>query len=59
MSKDAEEISKSLYNVWNDKTIPNRMRNIQIGVPVSIAALGAIIGGGLPGFLADGVSFRS
>jgi len=51
--RNVGEISEILENVWNDKTIPNRVRNIQIGVPVSIAALGAIVAGPI-GFLAGG-----
>lgn len=53
VTKSADEISKILDDLWNDKTIPNRIRNIQIGVPVSIAAIGGIVAG-LPGLFAGG-----
>jgi hypothetical protein len=53
LNKKAEELSEIFDNVWNDKTIPNRIKNIEIGVPVSIAAVGGIVAG-LPGFFAGG-----
>ena len=53
VTKNAVEFSEILDNVWNDKTIPNRIKNIEIGVPVSIAAIGGIVAG-LPGLFAGG-----
>lgn len=61
INKSAEDLSEILDNVWNDKTIPKRIENIRIGVPVSIAAVGAVAGGliggpsgiGTGGFLAE------
>jgi hypothetical protein len=51
--KSAEDVSEILEEIWNDKTIPNRIKNIEIGVPVSIAAVGGMIAG-LPGLFAGG-----
>lgn len=51
--KTTEEFSRILDNIWNDKTIPNRIKNIEIGVPVSIAAIGGIAVG-LQGLFAGG-----
>jgi hypothetical protein len=51
--KSTKDLFEILDNVWNDKTISKRMRNIEIGVPISIAALGAIVGG-LQGLFAGG-----
>jgi hypothetical protein len=53
VTKSAKEFSIILDNIWNDKTIPNRIKNIEIGVPVSIAAIGGIVAG-LPGLFAGG-----
>jgi len=52
VNKSAKELHEILDNVWSDKTIPNRIENIKIGVPVSIAAVGGVAGamaGGLIG----------
>ncbi len=65
VTKSTEEFSEILDNVWNDKTIPNKIKDIEIGVPVSIAAVGGIAGAlvagpagaGLGGFLA-GLGFK-
>ncbi|MCJ7633275.1 hypothetical protein MUP77_12900 [Candidatus Bathyarchaeota archaeon] len=53
VAKNTDELSEILDNVWNDKTIPNRIKNIEIGVPVSIAAIGGIVAG-LSGLFAGG-----
>jgi len=61
VNKNSEELSEILDNVWNDKTIPKRIGNIKVGVPVSIAAIGGVAGGlmgglagaGTGGFLAE------
>jgi hypothetical protein len=52
-SKSAKDLLEILDNVWNDKTIPKRIKNIEIGVPVSIAAIGGIVAG-LSGLVAGG-----
>jgi hypothetical protein len=53
VNASVKEVSEILDDVWNDKTIPNKIKNIQIGVPVSIAAVGGIVAG-LPGLFAGG-----
>jgi hypothetical protein len=53
IAKSSEDFSKILDNIWNDKTIPNRIKAIEIGVPVSIAAIGGV-STGLIGFFAGG-----
>lgn len=61
VNKSVGELSEILDNVWTDKTIPKRIENIKTGVPVSIAAIGAVAGGligglaglGTGGFLAE------
>lgn len=53
VNKSVGEFSEILDNVWNDKTIPKRIKNIEIGIPVSIAAVGYILGG-LSGLFAGG-----
>lgn len=57
ISKSAEELSTILDNIWSDETIPKRIEDIKIGVPVSMAAVGAVAGGligGTPGVAAGG-----
>lgn len=52
VTKSAQDLSEILDNIWKDQTIPKRMENIKIGVPVSIAAVGGVAGaiaGGLVG----------
>jgi hypothetical protein len=44
VNDSTESLSEILENVWNDKTIINRIKNIKVGVPVSIAAIGGIAG---------------
>lgn len=63
INRSAKELSEILDNVWNDKTIPKRIENIEIGVPVSIAAIGGVAGaivggliGGPEGALIGGIS---
>ena len=51
-TKSANELYEILDNVWKDRTIPKRIENIRVGVPISIAALGGVAGtivGGLIG----------
>lgn len=60
VNKSAEEISEILDNVWNDPTIPRRVKGLRFGIPISIAAIGSIAAGpigGLGGFLA-GLGFE-
>lgn len=45
----AEELSEILQNAWDDQTIPKRIKNLKIGMPISIAAIGAVAGGLLGG----------
>lgn len=55
VNKSAEEFSEILDNVWNDPTIPRRMKNLKRGIPISVAAIGSAVSaftGGLEGFLA-------
>jgi hypothetical protein len=54
VAKSEEEFSMILDNIWEDKTITDRIKNIEIGVPVSIAAIGGIVAG-LPGLFAGGL----
>jgi hypothetical protein len=52
INENSNALSEILENVWNDKTIINRVRNIKVGVPISIAAIGSVAGliaGGLAG----------
>jgi len=61
LSKNAEELSEILDNVWKDKTIPRRIKGLEIGMPLSIAAIGGVaagpIGAATGGFLAE-LGFR-
>jgi len=55
VNKNAEELSEILDNVWSDKTIPRRVKDLQIGVPLFMAAMGAVAAGPIGatgGFLA-------
>jgi len=55
VSKNADAFSEILDNVWNDSTIPKRVKNLRRGIPMSIAAIGSAVSaftGGLEGFLA-------
>ncbi len=53
VDKSIEELNQILDNVWNDKTIPNRIKALKVGIPLSIAAVGGCVAG-LPGLLAGG-----
>jgi hypothetical protein len=44
MKMSADELSTILDNVWNDKTIPKRIKGLKIGVPLSFAVLGSVAG---------------
>jgi len=55
IDKSAEELSEILDNVWNDKTMPHRVKGLQIGIPLSMAAIGSVAAGPIGaagGFLA-------
>jgi len=55
VDKNAKELSEILDNIWNDKTIPRRVKGLQIGLPVSMAAIGSVAAGPIGaagGFLA-------
>ena len=55
VNKSIDDLSEILDNVWNDPTIPRRIKNLRRGIPISIAAIGSavsVLSGGLEGFLA-------
>lgn len=55
VNKNVEELSRILDNVWNDKTIPRKIKGLQIGIPLSMAAIGSVAAGPIGtigGFLA-------
>ena len=55
VNRNAKELSEILDNVWNDKTIPRRVKGLQIGIPLSMAAIGSVAAGPIGaagGFLA-------
>lgn len=55
VDEKAEELSEILDNIWNDTTLRRRIRGLQIGIPISMAALGSVAAGPigtLGGFLA-------
>jgi hypothetical protein len=45
IKKSAKEISEILDDIWNDKTIPRRVKGIRIGVPLLMAAIGTVAAG--------------
>lgn len=55
VNKSAEEFSEILDNIWNDKAIPRKIKGLQIGIPLSMAAIGSVAAGPIGtagGFLA-------
>jgi len=55
VNKSTGELSEILDNVWNDKTIPRKVKGVQIGIPLSMAAIGSVAAGPIGaagGFLA-------
>ena len=55
VQKNVSAFSEILDNVWNDKTIVNRIQGLRIGVPFSLVALGEVVAGpigGIGGLLA-------
>lgn len=49
--KNVEDISEILNTVWEDKTLPKRIRNIRIGMPLIIGAVGTIATNPLVGLI--------
>lgn len=49
VEKTLAAFSDILDNVWNDKTIPRRIKGLKIGLPFSLAAIGDIVAGPLGG----------
>lgn len=59
VNKKTEELSQILDNIWNDKAVPRRIKGLQIGIPLSMAALGSIAAGpiGTAGGLLAGLGY--
>lgn len=59
VNKKTEELSQILDNVWNDKTVPRRIKGLQIGIPISMGALGSVAAGpiGMAGGLLAGLGY--
>lgn len=60
LNKSVDELSEILDNVWNDSTIPRRVKGLEIGIPLSMAAIGSVAAGPIGaagGFLA-GLGFN-
>ena len=54
MEKEVDAVSEILDNVWQDKSIPNKIKELKIGVPLSIAVIGEVASesiSGIGGFL--------
>ncbi len=45
VNSSAIELSEILGNVWDDKTIPLRIKGLKIGLPLSMAAIGSVAAG--------------
>lgn len=55
INQNAIELSEILDNIWNDKTIARKVKSLQVGVPLSMAAVGSVAAGPIGaagGFLA-------
>lgn len=55
VDKNAKEVSEILDNIWDDEAIPRKIKGLQIGIPVSMAAIGSVAAGPIGaagGFLA-------
>lgn len=50
VEKNVGELSEILDNVWNDETIPKRIKGLKIGIPVMFAAIGSTLSMALDGF---------
>lgn len=54
IGKSADDLSQTLDNIWNDKTIQHRIEGLRVGIPISLAVIGALasgIPGSVEGFL--------
>lgn len=60
VNTSANELSEILGNVWDDKTIPQRIKGLKIGIPLSMAAIGSVAAGpiGAVGGLLAGLGFE-
>lgn len=55
VNESTNELSSILDNIWSDKTIPRRVKGLQIGIPLLMAAIGNVAAGPIGtmgGFLA-------
>jgi hypothetical protein len=55
LRKSANEFTEILDNIWNDKTIPYRVKGLRVGIPLAVAAIGSVAAGPIGaagGFLA-------
>jgi len=43
--RNTEEFSEILDNVWSDRSIPRRVKGLQIGLPLSMAVIGGVAAG--------------
>ena len=60
INKSVDELSEILDNIWNDPTIPRRIKGLKVGIPLSMAAIGSVAAGPIGaagGFLA-GLGFE-
>lgn len=59
LQKKANELSQILDSLWNDPTIPRRIKGLKFGIPLSMAALGNVVAGpvGAAGGLLAGLGF--
>ena len=48
ISKSADDLSQILDNIWDDKNISSRIEGLKIGIPISLAVIGALASG-IPG----------
>jgi len=54
-----KDLSKTLEDIWHDKSIPRKIKGIKVGIPISLAVIGTIVGGpiGTLGGLLGGIGF--
>lgn len=54
-----EDLSETLKNIWKDRSIPRKIGGLEVGIPISLAALGAIALGpiGAVGGLLGGLGY--
>lgn len=56
LKTSVNDLNEILNNVWDDKTIPRLIRGLEVGITLSIAAIGYIVAGpigAIGGFLAE------